>query len=307
MAKRSVETEVVNEHGPQAIATRSEAVPAVQQVVGSATFMERLIEMASNPAINVETIDKLLDANDRVMAIAERKLAEQAKREFNTAYTQMQAQAGVVRRGGVGQSGRFARLTDIMAVYQPLLDEFGFSLRSYSEDVEGGRIRTVTVLAHSGGHSEQDSFTSRPDTGGNKNDIQAGGSARAYHRRYNTKSLLNVIDATDDELDERSEEKTSRAKTRDAEPAPVQREAGKPDERPITKGTKEKPGQRERLFAILKKSGRDVEVFRAWLFGTYGYSSTADIKRSDYDAIVEAIQSEGELPGTIDREPGEEG
>ena len=64
--------------------------------------------------------------------------------------------------------------------------------------------------------------------------------------------------------------------------------------------------QQKRLFAILKQAGRDQETFKAWLFGTYGWTSTKQITRAAYDAIVSAVESPGALPG-LDQDPVEEG
>jgi hypothetical protein len=81
-------------------------------------------------------------------------------------------------------------------------------------------------------------------------------------------------------------------------------------------------GQRKRLFAILRSSGRDEATFRAWLKGHYGLDSTKDITQGDYDAICSMVESSAPMfanpPRAIDpdshmdeaphdREPGEEG
>jgi Mitochondrial genome maintenance MGM101 len=72
----------------------------------------------------------------------------------------------------------------------------------------------------------------------------------------------------------------------------------------ITHGDRDRPGQLERLWTIIRSSGRTESELREWLKARYGIESTSQIKRRDYDAIVKAIEHPGPLST---REPGEEG
>lgn len=51
-----------------------------------------------------------------------------------------------------------------------------------------------------------------------------------------------------------------------------------------------------RLQGILRRSGRDEQVFRDWLERRYKLTSTKDIRMDDYDAICDAIASRRALP-----------
>jgi hypothetical protein len=70
-------------------------------------------------------------------------------------------------------------------------------------------------------------------------------------------------------------------------------------------------GQVERLWVIIRNSGRDPEAVRTWLHDVYGVDSTRKIKQRDYEAICAAIESPNPfLPKKaelVEREPGEEG
>lgn len=71
-------------------------------------------------------------------------------------------------------------------------------------------------------------------------------------------------------------------------------------------------GERGRLFALLKQSGRSQDDLRDWLSRVYQIESTKAIKRKDYENIAHAIMHPGPLfstppPAPVDREPGEEG
>lgn len=304
----------------KAVAKRESAPMAMQLRQAPETFLDRLLQMASTPGIDVGVIDKLIDANERVMAI-------QAKREFDIAFAKMQAMFTPVAKTGRGQSRSFSTLEGIMDMAREPMRKHGFSLRYTTHNHADGDIETTGVLSHIGGHSEQDSFRSAPDQGGNKNDIQERGSARSYHRRYIAKSLLGIVDAEDTRLDELSEEQDQRRSPERRQAPPrrqgQQKEApAKFDTRPISAGTKDKPGQRERLWAIVKSAGRDKNEVRDWIMARYGYTSSAEIQRGNYDEIIAAIQSEGKLPmpersrqdeghemgePTFERDPGEEG
>lgn len=64
----------------------------------------------------------------------------------------------------------------------------------------------------------------------------------------------------------------------------------------ITKGTKEHPGQLERLWAIIRTSNRSENEIRGWLRLRFGLEHTADIQRRDYDYICKCIKHPGALP-----------
>ena len=74
---------------------------------------------------------------------------------------------------------------------------------------------------------------------------------------------------------------------------------------PITKGTKQHPGQVERFWSIARAAGRSKEEIRAWLAVAYNIDSTLKILRKDYQAICAALECPGPLQMPT-REPGEE-
>ena len=110
--------------------------------------------------------------------------------------------------------------------------------------------------------------------------------------------------ATGEVLDEWSRQRSQARSPLVAQPAPVPVNP-KGDEF-ITQGTKQHPGQVERLWTIFRTTGRAQTELKMWLKIVYGVDSTMAITRKDYDAIVEAIQRPGPLP-IPSRDPGEEG
>jgi phage recombination protein Bet len=111
---------------------------------------------------------------------------------------------------------------------------------------------------------------------------------------------------TSDEMDQA--DTPTRATPVDAKPTSSSTE----DTRPISDGTKGKSGQTQRLYAIIKASGRDPVAVKNWVFEHYGYKSSKDIQRRHYESICAAIEAPGTLPGasdvegefTVEREPG---
>jgi hypothetical protein len=62
--------------------------------------------------------------------------------------------------------------------------------------------------------------------------------------------------------------------------------------------------QRQRLWMIIRNSGRSDDEIKRWLERRLRISATKAIKRRDYDFVCSSIEAPGDLP--LDREPGEE-
>lgn len=150
----------------------------------------QLIELAKDPAIDVVKIEKLIDANERLMRI-------QAKASFDAAFADMQGELpAITEQGEIKVNGdlrsRYAKYEDIIEVIRPILQKHGFAIRHRNE--MNGNVQTIVgILSHRGGHSEEDRFDCPPDKSGGKQDIQAIGSTRSYGQRYTTISLCNIV------------------------------------------------------------------------------------------------------------------
>lgn len=51
--------------------------------------------------------------------------------------------------------------------------------------------------------------------------------------------------------------------------------------------------QSKRLYAIAKSNGWQDQVLKDWLLNEYGYHSSKEIRRKDYDAICKAVEGRG--------------
>ena len=85
-----------------------------------------------------------------------------------------------------------------MEAVRPVLQKHGFML-SFRTKFDDKLVRVIGVLAHRSGHAEETEFVSSPDTSGNKNAIQALGSAQSYGQRYTARALLNIASREDDD------------------------------------------------------------------------------------------------------------
>lgn len=175
-------------------------------------IIEQLIQLAKDPGVDVGKIDKLIDANQRVMA-------DQAKAAFNRGFAKMQGKLPVIGKRGMitvsakeGRAARetaFATLADIQRAVRPVLQEFGFGLR-FEHEFKDNLLTVTGILSHEDGHSVEDRFVTSRDDSGNKNIIQSWGSARSYGQRYVTISLLNLATDAEDDDGEASEARAQR-------------------------------------------------------------------------------------------------
>lgn len=153
------------------------------------SMFERLVR---DPSVDV---DKL----ERLMAMHERMLAQQAKAAFYADFAQMQARLPTVQERGRTNNGAYATHEDIVEAVRPVLQEFGFILTFRTTYPDPATVKVVGVLAHRAGHAEETEFVAKPDNSGNKNAIQALGSAQSYGQRYTTRALLNIASREDDD------------------------------------------------------------------------------------------------------------
>jgi hypothetical protein len=154
-----------------------------------AGMFERL---AKDPAVDVEKFERL-------MAMQERILAYNAKAEYYTAFAEMQGELPTVEERGETNNGRYALHEDIVEAVRPVLQKHGFMLTHRTHFPDATTVRVVGILAHRGGHSEETEFLSKADTSGNKNAIQALGSAQSYGQRYTARALLNIASRKSDD------------------------------------------------------------------------------------------------------------
>jgi hypothetical protein len=153
------------------------------------TMFERL---AADPNVPVDKLEKLIELQERVM----RHNAEAA---FNASFSAMQHEMPTVPERGRSLNGPYPLLEDIIEIARPVLHKHGFAVTHHSDYPEPNRVRVTAVLTHRDGHAITSEFVASADTTGNKNAIQALGSAISYGRRYTLQSLLLIATRNEDD------------------------------------------------------------------------------------------------------------
>lgn len=168
---------------------------AASGVAALLVLIERLI---LDPNVDAAKLEKIFEFQDRL-------LQRHAKALFDEAFAAMLGELPTIAKlGEVEIQGKrrntYARHADIQEAIRPVLQRHGFSLRFRHEHADH-QVKVIGLLSHRGGHTERDEFLTGADVSGNKNDIQALGSARSYGQRYTTMALLNIATRDDDDGD----------------------------------------------------------------------------------------------------------
>jgi len=164
------------------------------------TAMELVSNAVQNGA-SMENVDKLIDLvkfNDE----------REAVRAFNSAFTKAQAEFPAIKKDKNVSFGNtaynHASFNGIVKAIRAVLHQNGLSFRhdvKENTNSEGllASLTVTCVLAHQDGHSESAQLTANPDTSGNKNSIQAVGSAVTYLKRYTLEAVTGVTTTDDDD------------------------------------------------------------------------------------------------------------
>lgn len=176
----------VVQHQPQ-----STAVTAVTPM--------QMLQIAVQQGADIDRLQKLME-------LQERWEATQARKAFDAAISSAKAEIKpIVKKREVdftSQKGRtnymYEDLALIAAEVDPILSKFGLSYR-YRSKQEGARLSVTCVISHRDGYSEETTLTAGNDDSGNKNSLQAIGSAATYLQRYTLKLALGLSASKDDD------------------------------------------------------------------------------------------------------------
>lgn len=176
------------------MASEAIAVTGTKEVaLVPADHMSQIIALASNPAMDVDKLQRLIDMQKDAMQ-------SNAVAAFNQAFAAMQAEIPTVIEKGRGDKGMsYATLEDIVETVRPVLRKHGFSLSHQTEWPDKTTVKVIGILTHCDGHERRSEFLASSDTSGSKNAIQALGSSNSYGRRYTTKDLLNIVTKHEDD------------------------------------------------------------------------------------------------------------
>ncbi len=189
----------------QALATRhDDDLPVEREERHDASLLSIIERVACNPNVDIERMQALLtmraEEEERQRRIAREDREEDARREFLTAFSKVQAEIGPIIRSRKNEHTRstYADLADIERIVTPILTKHGFSTTAVPVPCELDRhIRMRLIIGHAGGHERtyEDDFP-LDDAGSqgkvNKTGIQAKGSTQTYARRYLKADALDL-------------------------------------------------------------------------------------------------------------------
>lgn len=164
--------------------------------------IEMIRELATNPAVDVDKLERILNLQERSMA----KAAEMA---FSDAMTEAQVKMKKVVAKSKSERGKYAKYDALDVMLRPIYTEHGFSLKfdtGQGKDptpVPADHVRVWLFVSHRDGHKD-DVHTDMPlptegARGGSvMNKTQATGAAMSYGMRYLLKFFFNVAVGEDD-------------------------------------------------------------------------------------------------------------
>jgi len=168
--------------------------------VGSTSIIQVIEKVATNPDVDVDKMEKLLQMQERI-------LDRNAETAFAAAMTKVQNELPTVLQNVSNQQTRskYSNHEIISKTIKPFYTKEGFSLTfSEGESTKENYIRINAIIRHSQGHKESHHLDLPLDSAGikgqvNKTPTHATGSTYSYGRRYLTCMIFDV--ATGDDVD----------------------------------------------------------------------------------------------------------
>jgi hypothetical protein len=159
-----------------------------------------MLERAVTSGADVEVLERLV-------GLQERYEAKEAARRFSVALSDARASLPKLVKNKEVNFGQGAKKTqykyeDLSSVVEqlaPVLVHHGLSFRWRTDTETVGTVKVTCILSHRDGHSEETTLGGPVDNSGNKNAIQAVGSAVTYLQRYTLKAALGVAASDDDD------------------------------------------------------------------------------------------------------------
>lgn len=245
--------------------TRNAAPPALlEPIPGSMPIQEqdagatlRLLQLAIERGVPVETLERLQALHERVEARAAAQALAAALARFQAAcppIAKTSTAHAMSRKTGTSWSYRYAELDEIARTIAPHLRDAGLSY-TWDSQIRDGLLTCICTLRHLGGHQAQASFALPIDNDSGMNAQQKHAAALTYARRQ---SLIQVLGLTTCEPD-----------TDAANPTPITEQ------------------QAADLAALIEEVGVDRERFLRWA----KVGRLEEILARDYEACVNVLRA----------------
>jgi hypothetical protein len=164
--------------------------------------------LATPLSILNDAVDRELPAEtlEKLIGLHERWQANQARKAFENSLAAAKAKIPVIFKNREAQlsnqPGRFVYrhedLAEIARTITPILAKHGLSYR-FRSTVCGDLVTVVCIVSHRDGYSEENALSVGRDETGDKNSIQAVGSALTYLQRMTLKASLGLAASDDDD------------------------------------------------------------------------------------------------------------
>lgn len=150
-----------------------------------------------------------VDVMERLLALQERHDAFQARKAFDDAMADLRSTLPKISKSrevdfttSKGRTNyKFEDLAEITEALSKPMSDVGLSFRWYTDNVQAG-VKVTCRITHREGHFEETSLVGPMDASGNKNPIQAIGSAVTYLQRYTLKAAVGIAASHDDDAQE---------------------------------------------------------------------------------------------------------
>lgn len=175
---------------------QAQPIPPQAVVLTPSDMIARAIENNAG----IEILTKLTDLQERYEKNAARKA-------FDAAIAQAKAEIPVIGKNrtvdftgktGIRTHYKHEDLAEIARIIGPILANHGLSYRFRTAN-DGGMATCTCIISHRDGHSEENTLSAAKDESGNKNHIQAIGSALTYLQRMTLKAALGLAASDDDD------------------------------------------------------------------------------------------------------------
>ena len=166
--------------------------PEQNNISGFLSVIERA---ASNPAIDVEKMSRLMDMQERI-------LNKRAESEFNAAMSRLvfppiKHMSAIKHKDTLIST--YTKYEDIDPIIRPIYAAEGFSVSFNTQQIDDGKVKYMATISHKDGHSRTSEMVLPSDTSGAKNAIQAIGSTISYAKRYLVCMSFNIVTTGEDD------------------------------------------------------------------------------------------------------------
>lgn len=166
-------------------------------VTSTNTSIIAVLQNAISQGVSVDILERLLAMQERIMA-------QQAQEAYNTAMAALQAELPIIKktRSVPTQNGavayRYAPLDSIIAQVQPLTTKHGFSY-TFDMQLDNEMVTMHCIVTHTAGHSKVSSYTSPwPEKTRLMTPAQVNASAVTFAKRYCFCNAFGIMTGDDD-------------------------------------------------------------------------------------------------------------